>query len=102
MGFLLGSTFIHVAAESKMYAGGSQATITLTCPRDLYLIVDDRWGNPGWLAGFADTGINLVVWESGGQPSLKFSLWLKKGVSGAIDLPMINANTAYNYVPVIY
>jgi hypothetical protein len=91
-----------VAAESKKYTAGPQATITLAAATDIYLVVDDRWGSsPSWLSGFTNTGIHFQVQEVvAGVNKLvyQFTLYKKTAApAGTLDLPKIGANTAYDY-----
>jgi hypothetical protein len=98
---LLGAEWVKVATESKKYSAGPQATITLKAAADVYLAIDDRWGDkPGWLAGWADSGWNLRVFESTSK-SFPFSLWVKKAQTGTVSLPAINDNDAYDYFVVV-
>jgi hypothetical protein len=99
---LVGKTWVKVAANSKRYSAGPQATLTLTAPADVYLVVDDRWGpSPPWLSGWADTASNFTVWESATRPSLGFSLYKKSAPAGDLQLPAIGANTAYDYFIIV-
>jgi hypothetical protein len=101
---LLGKDWIAVSAESKLYVGGPQATLTLNAPADLYMLVDDRWMPtmvPAWTVGWADIGANTIVYESVDRPTLPFSLFHRTVPAGPLDLPMIGDNTGYNYVIVV-
>jgi hypothetical protein len=98
---LLGKDWIAVAAESKQYIGGPQATLTLGSSADLYMPVDDRWVMPTWTAGWVDTGWNMIVWESITRPSLPFSIFGKAAASGSIDLPLIGGTIGYNYFIIV-
>jgi hypothetical protein len=98
---VLGGDWVKVAAESKKYAGGPQAVLTLKADADVYVAVDDRWGDkPAWLAGFTDTGWNLRVFESATK-AFPFSWWVKKGPAGAFAVPAINDNKGYDYFIVV-
>ncbi len=99
---LLGKEWIAVAAESKRYTGGPEATLTISGSADLYMPVDDRWIiPPAWTAGWVDTGWNMIAWESLNRPSLVFSIFAKPRVSGSIDLPEIGDTTGYNYFIIV-
>jgi hypothetical protein len=100
--FLLTKQWIKVAAESKKYAGGPQATITLAAASDVYLVVDDRWGaTPSWLMGWTNTGIHFQIWEVVSSKMFQFTLWKKAGATGMLDLPKIGASTAYDYFIIV-
>jgi hypothetical protein len=93
----LAKQWISVATESKRYAGGPEATITLSAPTDVYLIVDDRWGTaPAWLNGWTKTAIHLQISEANTR-TFQFTAYKKTSPAGDLDLPMINGATAYNY-----
>ena len=94
---LLGHEWISVTTESKEFAGPDLATLTLRAAADLYMFVDDRWIMPPWVAGWEDTGMKAVVFESAGRPMLSFSIRVKKAQTGAVKLPAIAGTTAYNY-----
>jgi hypothetical protein len=98
---LLGKDYIAVASESKQYTGGPQATVTFSAPAELYMILDDRWVTPTWIAGWTDTGWNMIVWESVNRPSLAFSVLTRNVPAGALDLPLIGGTIGYNYVIVV-
>jgi hypothetical protein len=100
---LVGQEWLRVAANSKMYMGGPQATITLAATADVYMVVDDRWQGliPIFTADWTDTGLNIQVWESTNRPALSFSLFLKKVPPGELALPPIGANTAYDYFIIV-
>jgi hypothetical protein len=100
---LIGKPWVKVHAQSKAYNGGPQATLTLTAPADVYLVVDDRWGmNPVWLAGWTDTGANFTVFENATRPMLPFSIYKKSmATAGTVTTPPIGANTAFDYFIVI-
>jgi hypothetical protein len=99
---LLTKEWIHVATESKKYTGGPQATITLAAPSDVYLAVDDRWGTtPAWTAGWTNTNLHMIIYESTTRPMLRFTLFKKAAQTGNVDLPMIGGNIAYNYFVVV-
>jgi hypothetical protein len=98
---LLGKDYIAVASESKQYTGGPEATVTLDAPADLYMLFDDRWMMPAWIAGWTDTGWNMLVWESINRPSLPFHVLMRSVPAGALDLPLIGDNIGYNYVIVV-
>jgi len=96
--FLLTKQWIKVSAESKKYAAGPQATITLAAAADIYLVVDDRWGaTPSWLAGYTNTAIHFQIFEVSSNKMFQFTLWKKAGATGTLDLPKIGLNTAYDY-----
>jgi hypothetical protein len=98
---LLGKQWISVATESKKYAGGPEATITLGAMSNVYLIVDDRWGTtPTWLTGWTNTGIHLQVSEAMTR-TFQFTAWKKTAAAGDVDLPKIGASTAYNYFVIV-
>jgi hypothetical protein len=99
----LGREWIKVATETKKYSGGPQATITLAAPATVYLIVDDRWGSsPGWLSGWSNSGLHVVVWETTTNPSFRFTAYRKVvSAAGTVDLPGIGASTAYNYFVIV-
>jgi hypothetical protein len=99
---LLGDQWLKVVTLSKDYAGGPQATITLNGPADVYMAVDDRWGAVAWTAGWTDSGLNIVVWESTSRPALPFSLFTKTAQTGALDLPMIGADNEYDYFIIVH
>ena len=99
---LLGKTWIATKSASKNYTGGSyQATIGLgTTTRNVYLVVDDRWGTPpSWTSGWSDTGHSVTIKE--GTTSRTFSVYKKSAVSGNVGLPKIGANNAFNYFAII-
>jgi hypothetical protein len=102
---LIGKQWIKVAAESKKYAAGPQATITLAATSDVYLVVDDRWGTtPTWLTGFTNTGLHFQIQEvvSGANKLVyQFTLWKKTAPAGMLDLPKIGASTAYDYFVIV-
>jgi hypothetical protein len=101
---LLGKSWIKVNAQSKIFAGGPQATITLAAPADVYLVVDDRWSAgaaPAWLGGWTDTTLNFVMYESANRPALPFSLYVKSAPGGDITLPAIGETRAYDYFVVV-
>jgi hypothetical protein len=98
---LLGAEWVKVATESKKYNGGPQATLTLRAAADVYLAVDDRWGEkPGWLSGWTNTTWKLRVWESASR-SFPFTLYVKKAPAGMVTVPAINDNDAYDYFIVV-
>ena len=103
--FLVTKQWIKVAAESKKYAGGPQATITLAAASDVYLVVDDRWGaSPAWLTGWTSTPLHFQIQEvvSGVNKLVyQFTLYKKAGATGMLDLPKIGANTAYDYFIIV-
>ncbi len=97
--FLLGNQWIAVAAESKKYTGGPQATITMRGTLDLYMLVDDRWGTaPSWTAGWTVSAGKMTIWESIDRPSLTFGVYQRPASSGSLDLPQIGDNVGYNYI----
>jgi hypothetical protein len=99
---VIGAEWIKVAAESKKYTGGPQATLTLGGTVDVYLAIDDRWGgSPPWLAGWSNTGLKMQVFESGARPMLPFTLWRKSDQSGTLTLPQIGASPAYDYFVIV-
>jgi hypothetical protein len=99
---LLGKSWVRLAAASKNFKDGPQATLTLVAPADVYLVVDDRWAaNTAWLAGWTDTGSNFVIYENATRPALGFSLYKKTAPAGELALPSIGANNAYDYFIVI-
>jgi hypothetical protein len=99
----VGKEWIKVSTESKRYADGPQATITLAGPSDVYLLVDDRWPGtpPAWLAGWTSAGFKIIVDEPPTRPMLPFAAYKKTGQTGDVDLPKIGAGTAYNYFVVV-
>lgn len=100
---LLGKEWIKVATESKKYTAGDQATITLSAPSTVYLLVDDRWGSsPSWMpAAWTKAGWKIVVNEPPSRPMLPFTAYRRANVSGDVALPKIGASTAYNYFIVV-
>jgi hypothetical protein len=102
---LIGKEWIHVAAASKTYTAGPQASIAINGTADVYLMIDDRWNGgarPTWLdTSWVDTGFAITIWESSTKPSLPFSVYKKAGVSGSVTTPKIGASTAYNYFIVV-
>jgi hypothetical protein len=102
---LAGREWIRVAAASKSYTGGPQASIALNGTADVYLMVDDRWNGgarPSWLdTSWVDTGFAVTVWESTSKPSLLQSVYKKAVASGNVTTPQIGANTAYDYFIVV-
>jgi hypothetical protein len=98
---LLGADWIKVVTESKKYNGGPQAAVTLKAAADVYLAVDDRWGDkPAWLAGWTNTGWKMTVFDSATK-SFPFTLYAKLGQTGTVTVPAINNNDAYNYFIVV-
>jgi hypothetical protein len=98
---LVGADWVKVAAESKKFNNGPQATLTLKAAADVYLAVDDRWGDmPAWLAGWTNTGIKIRVTESATK-TFPFTLYVKKAQTGTIALPAINNNDGYDYFVVV-
>jgi hypothetical protein len=104
-GSLIAKEWIRVAAASKAYTGGPQASISLNGSADVYLMVDDRWNGgarPTWLdSSWVDTTFALTVWESTTKPSLTFSIYKKAGLSGSVTTPQIGASNAYDYFIVV-
>jgi hypothetical protein len=102
---LLGKAWIKVNAQSKMYTGGPQATISLAAPADVYLVVDDRWSAagmvPAWLDGWTDSGLNVTMYENDTRPALPFSLYVKSAPGGDLTVPAIGANSAYDYFIIV-
>jgi hypothetical protein len=100
--FLIGNEWVRVAANSKLYVGGPQATLSVAVPADIYLVVDDRWGpTPLWVMDWMDTGINIQIWESSSRPMLQFSLFKKHVFTGDVTLPPIGSSTAYDYFIIV-
>ncbi|HEY0706172.1 MAG TPA: hypothetical protein VGG33_05210 [Polyangia bacterium] len=93
---LLGAEWIRVAAESKTYDQGPQAAVTLAVQADVYLIVDDRWGEqPTWLSGWTKSNWMLTVWESATR-SFPFTIWAKTAQTGTVTIPPIDQINGYN------
>ena len=100
--FFLGNEWIRVHAQSKMYTGGPQATISLAGAADVYLLIDDRWGlSPTWLSGWTNTNYNITVFENATRPMLPFSVFQKTNQTGSVTVPPIGANTAFNYFVIV-
>jgi hypothetical protein len=102
---LLGKSWISPKNASKNYTGGNQATVNLPAAKNVYLLVDDRWGTPvsiptSWTSGWTDTGYNVKIRE-GSSTDRTFSAFKKTGVSGNVTLPKIGANNAFNYFVVL-
>jgi hypothetical protein len=98
---LLGADWVKVAAESKKYNGGPQASVTLGAQADVYLAVDDRWGDkPAWLIGWTNTGWKLQVQESATK-AYPFTLYVKVAQTGTLTVPAINNNDGYDYFIVV-
>jgi hypothetical protein len=98
---VMGADWIKVAAESKKYTGGPQATVTLGGTATVWLAVDDRWGsNPAWLAGWTKTAFKAQVFESSSK-TYPFTMWRKTGQTGMVALPKIADNDAYDYFAII-
>lgn len=102
---LIGKPWIRVAAESKRHLGGPQATISISAPAEVYLVVDDRWGVTTmmlpWLAGWNDTGLDMIVWESNSRPNLRFSVFRQSFPAGNLTVPPIGSTLAYNYFIIV-
>jgi hypothetical protein len=108
--FLIGDEWIKVVAESKKYVGSggftSEATVTLNGTADVYLMIDDRFVTNGkgikWAtdAGWVDTMLNMVIYESTTRPALTFSIF-KKTATNTVELPIINDTPAYNYFVIV-
>ena len=76
---------------------------TLSALADVYLVVDDRFvpgGVAPWLSGWTDTGLNAVVFESATK-SWPFSLYKKSVPAGAVTVPAIGDNRAFDYFIII-
>jgi hypothetical protein len=100
--FLRGAEWVQVSSESKNFKGAAQqATITLSGTSDVYLIVDDRWPNPSFTSGWTSTGLTLRVFESNSRPSLSFTIFKKAAQRGAVALPIIGDNHAYNNFAIV-
>lgn len=103
---LIGKPWVKVHAQSKSYVAGPQATLTLSAPADVYLVVDDRWFGanpmPAWLNGWTDSGANFLVYENATRPMLPFSLY-KQNVpaAGPVNVPPIGATTAFDYFIIV-
>jgi hypothetical protein len=93
---LIGREWVKVVSLSKNFTGGPQATITLSTTSDVYLIVDDRWSDKSFTAGWTDTGANLHVFESNSRPDLTFSVFKKAAQTGPVTLPAIGSNMQYD------
>jgi hypothetical protein len=93
---LLGAEWVRVAAESKTYNAGPQAAVSLRAEADVYLVVDDRWGDrPTWLSGWTKTAWKMTVFEAATR-SFPFSVWVKTAQTGMVSIPPINAINGYN------
>ena len=98
---LAGSDWVKVTAASKKYQAGPQAMVTLNATADVYLAVDDRWGNPpAWLAGWSNSKLKLRVFESASK-SFPFTLYVKTGQTGTVSVPAIGDNNGYDYFIIV-
>jgi hypothetical protein len=98
---LLGSDWVKVKAESKKYKDGPQAKITLNAAADVYLAVDDRWGDdPSWLSGWTKSAVKLSVFETATK-AFPFTLYVKTGQTGTLSLPAIGDNDGYDYFVIV-
>jgi hypothetical protein len=98
---LLGDEWVRLAAASKLYTGGPQASITLAAAADVYIVVDDRWGAaPSFTAGWTDTGWNLTIWETATR-SFPFSIFKKAAQTGTVTFPPIGSNMAYDFFIIV-
>jgi hypothetical protein len=93
---LVGREWLRVVSASKNFSGAPQATITLSTTSDVYLVVDDRWSDKSFTAGWTDTGANLHVFESNSRPDLSFSVYKKPAQTGPVTLPPIGNNMDYD------
>ena len=68
-------------------------------------MVDNRWAGSavglGWLAGWANAGFKIQVFEVPGNQTRPFSVFRKTGQSGSVTTPPIGASTAFNYFIIV-
>lgn len=92
--FLEGAEWIRTANDSKSYTASPLATFLSGADITAYVAHDDRIAYPTWLAGWIDTGENIV--DSSG---LHFSVLRKDFNNGAAVAlgPNINSVSTANY-----